>query len=111
MRKVEGNNLKFYKLNQDGDVYDQQGQLALPGNPRGMTIMMVCDLPEDANEYASYLGTRSKIAIGDIIMMDSSMLKVEGKVPTHNFWFFKFASMFENELKSARFIEMRPKRT
>ena len=29
-------------------------------------------------------------------MMDSSMLKPQGKVPPHNFWFFKFANMFEH---------------
>jgi hypothetical protein len=56
------------------------------------------------------MGTRSKIAIGEILMMDSNMLKVEGQVPAHNFWFFKFATMFEAELKQVRFIEMRPKR-
>ena len=44
------------------------------------------------------------------MMMDSSMLKVDGKIPSHNFWFFKFANMFEGELKQARFIELRPKR-
>lgn len=43
-------------------------------------------------------------------MMDSNMLKVEGQIPSHNFWFFKFATMFEAELKQVRFIEMRPKR-
>ena len=42
VRKVEGDNLKFYKLNQDGDVYDGQGDLKLQSNPRGMTIMLVC---------------------------------------------------------------------
>lgn len=44
------------------------------------------------------------------MMMDSNMLKVNGKVPSHNFWFFKFASMFEADLKCVRFVEMRPKR-
>lgn len=82
----------------------------MPGNPRGMTIMMVSELPADADEYLACLGSRSKIAIGEILMMDSGMLKVEGRVPTHNFWFFKFATMFEAELKQARFIELRPKR-
>jgi hypothetical protein len=43
-------------------------------------------------------------------MLDSNMLKVDGKVPPHNFWFFKFATMFEPDLKSVRFIEMRPKK-
>jgi hypothetical protein len=56
------------------------------------------------------MNSRSKIAIGEIFMMDSAMLKVEGRIPAHNFWFFKFATMFEAELKQARFIEMRPKR-
>ena len=42
VHKAEGDNLKFYKVNQDGDVYDNNGQLALPSNPKGMTIMLVC---------------------------------------------------------------------
>jgi hypothetical protein len=45
------------------------------------------------------------------MMMDSSMLKVEGRVPSHNFWFFKFCSMFEGELEKVRFVELRPKRS
>lgn len=32
------------------------------------------------------------------MMMDGSQLKLHGKVPAHNFWFFKFASMFESEV-------------
>jgi hypothetical protein len=86
------------------------GQLSLPGNPRGMSIMLVCELPEEATEHMSYLSGKNRIAIGDILMMDGNMLKVEGKVPTHNFWFFKFCTMFEGELEKVRFVEMRPKR-
>lgn len=41
VRKAEGDNLKLYKLNQDGDIYDNQGQLTLPTNPKGMTVMLV----------------------------------------------------------------------
>lgn len=108
VRKAEGDHLKFYKLNQDGDVYDQQGQLTLPSNPKGMTIMLVSELPETATEHLLCL--HSKIAIGELTMMEPSMLKVEGKVPSHNFWFFKFCSLFEQELEKVRFVELRPKR-
>ena len=45
VRKVEGDNLKFYKLSQDGEIFDAQGQLTLPNNPRGMSVMLVCELP------------------------------------------------------------------
>ena len=45
VRKTEGESLKFSKFSQDGEVYDGQGQLTMPGNPRGMTIMMVSELP------------------------------------------------------------------
>lgn len=110
VRKAEGDALKFSKFSQDSEVFDGQGQLTIPGNPRAMTIMMVSELPADADEYLAVEGARTKIAIGEIMMMDSSMLKVEGKVPTHNYWFFKFATMFEADLKQARFIELRPKR-
>nr|BAJ98389.1 predicted protein [Hordeum vulgare subsp. vulgare] len=95
VRKVEGEALKFTKFSQDNEIYDGQGQLTLAGNPRGMTIMMVAELPADANEYVGE-GVRTRIAIGEIMMMESMQLKVEGKVPNHNFWFFKFATMFDN---------------
>ena len=49
VRKVEGDRLKFVKVNQDGEIFDGQGQIALPNNPRGMSIMLVCELPPDAN--------------------------------------------------------------
>ena len=42
-------------------------------------------------------------------MMSSAMLKPDNRVPTHNFWFFKFANMFEHELEKVRFVELRPK--
>jgi len=58
----------------------------------------------------NYLSGKSRISIGDILMMDGNSLKVDGKVPPHNFWFFKFCSMFENDLEKVRFVEMRPKR-
>ena len=41
--------------------------------------------------------------------MDSNMLKVQGKIPSHNTWFFKFLAMFEHELQKVRFVELRPK--
>ena len=74
-----------------------------------MTIMLVCELPESATEHIAY-SSKNKIAIGDLIMMDSQMLKIEGKIPSHNLWFFKFISMFEHELEKVRFVELRPKR-
>jgi hypothetical protein len=49
VRKIEGDCLKFYKFSQDGEVYDAQGQLTLAGNPRGMTIMLVSELPLESN--------------------------------------------------------------
>lgn len=110
IRKAEGENLKFYKLNQDGDIFDENGQLTLSGNPKGMTIMLICQIPETAREYMHYMDTRTKISIGQIIILESSMLKIDGKVPLHNFWFFKFCSMFEAEIETVRFTEMRPKR-
>jgi hypothetical protein len=75
----------------------------LAGNPKGMTIMLVCELSESATEHIAY-SSKNKIAIGDLIMMDSHMLKVDGKIPSHNMWFFKFISMFEHELEKVRFV-------
>ena len=110
VKKVEGQAVKYYKLNQDGEIYDGLGQMTAPGNPRGMTLMFVSEMPNDATEHLTCESSRNKIIIGDIMMMDGNMLKVDGKVPSHNFWFFKFATMFEADLKCARFVELRPKR-
>lgn len=107
---MEGDHLKLCKQNNAGEIFDQQGQLVLPGNPKAATLMFICEVPQNANEYLQAESSRSKISIGEILMLDSNMLKVDGKVPPHNFWFFKFATMFEPDLKSVRFIEMRPKK-
>ena len=88
--------MKFFKLNQDGEILDGQGTLTLPGNPKGMSIMLVCELPPNADEHLTYVNTKAKIPIGELVMMDSNMLKVDGKVPPHNMWFFTFLSMFED---------------
>lgn len=42
-------------------------------------------------------------------MMDSKMLMVDGKVPPHNYWFFKFSDLFADVLEKVRFVELRPK--
>lgn len=33
--------MKFFKVTQDSDVYDANGQLTLAANPRGMSVMLV----------------------------------------------------------------------
>lgn len=72
--------------------------------------MLVCEVPEDATEYLSSKINKTSIGIGDMIMMDSSMLKTENnKIPIHNMWFFKFHEMFDDMIERARFIELRPK--
>lgn len=54
--------------------------------------------------------TKNKIAIGDLVTLDSSMLRnSDGKVPYQNVWFFKFCDMFDDILEKVRFIELRPK--
>jgi len=68
--------------------------MQMAGNPKGMSIMILCEIPETATEYQAFSNAKSKINIGDIYMLDSNMLRVNGKVPAHNFWLFKFASMF-----------------
>lgn len=44
-------------------------------------------------------------------MMESSMLKIDGKVPPHNFWFFKFCSLFEQDLEKLDSWNLDPKDT
>ena len=44
-----------------------------------------------------------------MMMLDSNMLKVDGKIPTHNLWFFKFCDIFDDLINQVRFIELRPK--
>jgi hypothetical protein len=43
------------------------------------------------------------------MMLTADMLKVDGKVPNHNFWFFAFSDMFDADIDKVRFIELRPK--
>lgn len=44
------------------------------------------------------------------MMLSSSMLKVNGKVPAHNYWFFKFADLFDDIMEKVRFVELRPQK-
>jgi len=30
-----------------------------------------------------------------MMMLNSTILKVDGKIPVHNIWFFKFCDMFD----------------
>lgn len=106
----EKNNMKYHRVTEDGEMFDAKGKQILPANSKGMTIMMVCEIPADATEYLSCRGSKTSISIGDMIMMDSAMLKTENnKIPTHNLWFFKFHEMFDDLIERARFIELRPK--
>ena len=43
------------------------------------------------------------------MMLNSNMLKIDGKIPNHNMWFFKFCDMFDDVIDRIRFIELRPK--
>ena len=44
------------------------------------------------------------------MMLSSHNLKIDGKIPTHNMWFFKFCDMFDEAIDRVRFIELRPKK-
>lgn len=106
----EKNMMKYHRITEDGDMFDAKGKQILTANSKGLTIMLVCEISEDAVEYLQAKGSKTTIGIGDMIMMDSSMLKTDNnKVPTHNFWFFKFHEMFDDIVERARFIELRPK--
>lgn len=71
----EKNNMKYHRVTEDGEMFDAKGKQVLPANSKGMTIMMVCEIPADATEYLSCRGNKTSISIGDMIMMDSAMLK------------------------------------
>lgn len=101
--------MKYTKVTEDGEMVDGKGKPILSANVRGSTIMLVCEVPTTANEYIYANPTKSTIGIGELLMMDSSMLKVDKKIPTHNRWFFKFNELFEDILQKVRFIELRPK--
>jgi hypothetical protein len=78
-------------------MFDAKGKQILSANAKGMTIMMVCEIPSDATEYLQCRTNKTAIGIGDMIMMDSTMLKTENnKIPLHNMWFFKFHEMFDD---------------
>lgn len=91
----------------DTEVYDEDGQLMMQANNRGATIMLICDIGEGATEYLQI--PKSNVSIGEMMVMDATQLKVGGKVPDHNKWFFKFVEMFDDCLEKVRFIELRPK--
>ena len=102
--------MKYHRITEDGEMYDGKGKLILNANSRGTTIMLICEIPEDATEYLAAKGNKTTIGIGDMIMMDAGMLRADsGRIPTHNMWFFKFHEMFDDLLERARFIELRPK--
>lgn len=42
---MEGDHLKLCKQNNAGEVFDEQGQLVLPGNPKAATLMFICEVP------------------------------------------------------------------
>ncbi len=44
-----------------------------------------------------------------MMMLNPNQLKVDGKAPVHNIWFFKFCDMFDEVIDRVRFIELRPK--
>lgn len=57
--------------------------------------MFISDVPDDGSEH-THNSSKNKVAIGNLIMMSSDMLKVNGKIPSYNMWFFKFLAMFED---------------
>lgn len=76
IRELEGQNFKHFRITQDTEVYDAKGQMTLPGNPRGYTVMLVCDLPEGAGNNEISTVQKSKISIGEVMMLDANMLKI-----------------------------------
>jgi hypothetical protein len=58
--------------------------------------MLLCEINEDASEYMAYGHLKTKISIGELMILDGHMLKVNGRVPLHNQWMFLFANMFED---------------
>lgn len=102
-------NVKYHKFSRDGEITDEKGEVKVQANPKGCTIMFVSPHNEDNTEYNRNDVVRNKIPIGDIMMLTADMLKVDGKIPNHNFWFFSFSDMFDSEIDKVRFIELRPK--
>lgn len=37
--------MKYHKITEDTDMYDGQGKVIFSANPKGMTIMLVCEVP------------------------------------------------------------------
>lgn len=44
-----------------------------------------------------------------MMILNSNMMKIDGKVPLYNIWFFKFCDIFDEAIDRVRFIELRPK--
>jgi hypothetical protein len=45
----ERNTMKYTKVTEDGEIFDAKGKQILNANPRGYTIMLVCEVPTTAN--------------------------------------------------------------
>jgi hypothetical protein len=60
----EKKGMRFHKVSEDCEIVDGKGKLMLKANPKGTTIMMICELTEPATEYLSPKINRTVIDIG-----------------------------------------------
>ena len=49
------------------------------------------------------------IPIGEMSVLKEHQLKVDGRIPPHYRWFFKFGELFDGLVDRTRILELRPR--
>jgi|JI6StandDraft_1071083.scaffolds.fasta_scaffold22050_1 hypothetical protein len=52
---------------------------------------------------------RVNIPIGEMSVLKEHQLKVDGRIPPHYRWFFKFGELFDGLVDRTRILELRPR--
>jgi hypothetical protein len=70
--------------------------------------MMVSDYTDTTNKENMKSDNRVSIPIGEMCILKEHQLKVDGRIPVHYRWFFKFGELFDGLVDKTRIIELRP---
>jgi hypothetical protein len=105
---TEKSHLKFHRIQHDSDLYDKEGDIIAEADRKACTIMMVSDYTDTTNKENMKSDNRVSIPIGEMCILKEHQLKVDGRIPVHYRWFFKFGELFDGLVDKTRIIELRP---
>lgn len=71
--------------------------------------MMVSDFMDVTIPNNIKNDNKVSIPIGEMAVLKEHHLRVDGKVPLHYRWFFKFGELFDGLIEKVRILELRPK--